>query len=94
MARKCEVCGKGPQMGNSVETRGKAKYLGGVGTKITGITRRKFRPNLQKVRVTLKNGTNKSMQVCTNCLRSGAVTKRVRVAPFRLPTVESKATSK
>ncbi len=36
MARSCEMCGKGPQMGNSVETRGKAKYLGGVGTKITG----------------------------------------------------------
>ena len=35
-------------MGNRVETRGKAKYLGGVGTKITGITRRKFVPNLQK----------------------------------------------
>ncbi len=32
--------------------RGKPKYLGGVGTKITGITRRKFRPNLQRVRVT------------------------------------------
>jgi len=94
MARSCEVCGKGPEMGNSVETRGKAKYLGGVGTKITGITRRKFKPNLQKVRVTLSNGTNKSMQVCTRCLRSGAVTKRVRVAPFRLPSGESKATSK
>ncbi|MDB4458868.1 50S ribosomal protein L28, partial [bacterium] len=49
MARVCEICGKGPQMGNRVETRGKAKYLGGVGTKKTGITRRQFRPNLQKV---------------------------------------------
>ena len=51
MARMCEVCGKKPSKGNSVETRGKAKYLGGVGTKITGITRRQFRPNLQKVKV-------------------------------------------
>ncbi|MFT5525713.1 MAG: hypothetical protein ACI9HK_003683, partial [Pirellulaceae bacterium] len=39
MARECQICGKGAQIGNSVETRGKAKYLGGVGTKITGITR-------------------------------------------------------
>ena len=46
MARQCEACGKKVQMGNRVETRGKAKYLGGVGTKITGITRRKFIPNL------------------------------------------------
>ncbi|REJ65065.1 MAG: 50S ribosomal protein L28 [Planctomycetota bacterium] len=91
MARACEVCGKGPEMGNSVETRGKAKYLGGVGTKITGITRRKFKPNLQKVRVTLPGGTNKTMRVCTQCLRSGAVTKRVHVAPFRLPGGGEKA---
>ena len=52
MARVCEVCGKGPQMGNQVTTRGKAKYLGGVGTKVTGINRRQFKPNLQRVRVT------------------------------------------
>ena len=46
MARQCDVCGKGAQMGNSVAIRGKKKYLGGVGTKITGITRRKFKPQL------------------------------------------------
>ncbi|MDH3717836.1 MAG: 50S ribosomal protein L28 [Planctomycetota bacterium] len=85
MARVCEVCGKGAQMGNRVQTRGKAKYLGGVGTKITGITRRKFKPNLQKVHVTTSQGTNKSMRVCTQCLRSGAVTKRVKARPFQLP---------
>ena len=34
MARMCEVCGKKAAMGNSVAHRGKAKYLGGVGTKI------------------------------------------------------------
>lgn len=90
MARVCEVCGKGPQMGNSVETRGKAKYLGGVGTKITGITRRQFRPNLQKIKVTIGRGTNKSMRVCTQCIRSGTVQKAIRQAPFRLPVAEKK----
>lgn len=84
MARVCEVCGKRSQMGNSVETRGKAKYLGGVGTKITGITRRKFKPNLQRVRITTANGGAKSVRVCTQCIRSGAVTKRVRQRPFQL----------
>ena len=68
MARVCEVCGKGPQMGNSVETRGKAKYMGGVGTKKTGITRRQFRPNLQRVNVALPQGGNKHMKVCVQCL--------------------------
>ena len=86
MARACEVCGKGPQVGNQVQTRGKAKYLGGVGTKLTGITRRKFKPNLQRVHVTTAGGTNKTVRVCTQCIRSGAVTKTVRRAPFRLPT--------
>jgi large subunit ribosomal protein L28 len=72
-------------MGNSVSHRGKAKYLGGVGTKVTGITRRKFRPNLQRVRVTTAEGAHKTMRVCAQCIRSGAVTKRVRSAPFNLP---------
>lgn len=82
MARQCEACGKKVQMGNRVETRGKAKYLGGVGTKITGITRRKFVPNLQKVHVTLPNGQNTSMRVCTQCIRSGVVRKTVKTKPF------------
>ncbi len=88
MARVCEVCGKGTQVGNSVETRGKAKYLGGVGTKVTGITRRQFKPNLQRVKVTTSNGTNKTVRVCTQCLRSGAVQRVVRQRPFNLPTTE------
>lgn len=85
MGQACEVCGKKPSMGNSVAHRGKAKYLGGVGTKITGISRRQFKPNLQKVRVTTANGTHKSMRVCTQCIRSGAITKRIHNIPFRLP---------
>jgi large subunit ribosomal protein L28 len=85
MARVCEVCGKSTQVGNSVELRGKAKYLGGVGTKVTGITRRKFKPNLQRVKVTTPNGTNKTMKICVACLRSGAIKKAVRAKPFAVP---------
>ncbi|MEO1496639.1 MAG: 50S ribosomal protein L28 [Planctomycetota bacterium] len=91
MARVCELCGKGPQMGNQVTTRGKKKYLGGVGTKITGITRRQFKPNLQKVRVSAEGGTTRKLLVCTQCIRSGAVVKRVRNAPFHLPTAKAGA---
>ena len=91
MAKQCEVCGKGPQLGNQVTIRGKQKYLGGVGTKVTGISRRKFKPNLQRVHVTTSSGTNKSMNVCVQCLRSGAVTKTVRLAPFRVPAAAAKA---
>jgi large subunit ribosomal protein L28 len=90
MARQCESCGKGPQMGNTVRTRGKQKYLGGVGTKVTGIARRKFRPNLQRVKVSMPNGAHKAVLVCTKCIRSGAVTKIVRSAPFKVPTAPAK----
>ena len=72
-------------MGNSVAHRGKAKHLGGVGTKITGISRRQFKPNLQRVKITTANGTNKTANVCTQCIRSGAITKAIRNAPFKLP---------
>lgn len=84
MARSCQMCGKSPQVGNRVTLRGKAKYLGGVGTKVTGISRRQFKPNLQRLKVTVK-GTNKTMLVCTQCIKSGRVTKAVRRAPFKLP---------
>ena len=88
MARVCEICGKKPQMGNSVETRGKAKYLGGVGTKITGITRRKFKPNLQRIRINTPDGGVKRVKVCTQCMRSGAVTRAIRQKPFKLPAAK------
>jgi large subunit ribosomal protein L28 len=85
MPQQCEVCGKKPALGNQVTHRGKAKYLGGVGTKVTGISRRKFRPNLQRVHVSTPNGTAKNMRVCAQCIRSGAVIKRVHRKPFVLP---------
>lgn len=85
MARQCDVCGKGPQVGNSVTIRGKRKYLGGVGTKITGITPRQFKPNLQRIRVTTPNGTHKTVLACAQCIRSGTVTKIVRQPPFKVP---------
>jgi large subunit ribosomal protein L28 len=93
MARICEICGKSAQLGNRIETRGKAKYLGGVGTKITGITRRKFKPNLQRVKITTPSGGAKTVRVCTQCIRSGVIRKKVRQAPFRLP-VEAKGGTK
>ena len=88
---QCEYCDKKPAMGNQIEHRGKAKYLGGVGTKVTGIGRRKFKPNLQRVKVSTPNGTHKAVLVCTQCLRSGAVTKVVRAAPFKVPHAPAKA---
>jgi large subunit ribosomal protein L28 len=72
-------------------TRGKAKYLGGFGTKVTGLTRRTFQPNLQRVKITTANGTNKTVRICTQCVRSGAVQKRVHNAPFQMAESKDKA---
>jgi large subunit ribosomal protein L28 len=91
MARQCGVCGKSAQVGNRVTTRGKQKYLGGVGTKVTGISRRTFKPNLQRVNVSTANGSHKAMLVCTQCIRSGGITKIVRAAPFKVPHDPTKA---
>ena len=88
MPRVCKFTGKKTSNGRTYTHRGKAKYLGGVGTKITGITKRKFKPNLQRLRVTLGNGTNSTLLVCTKCIKGGKVTKLVRQKPFRLPKVE------
>jgi large subunit ribosomal protein L28 len=76
MPKQCEICGKKATFGNTIARRGRAKYLGGVGIKTTGITRRKFNPNLKKIRVTTADGTARRMVLCTKCLRNGGITKR------------------
>jgi large subunit ribosomal protein L28 len=86
MGMQCDVCGKKPAVGNQITWRGKAKYLGGVGKKITGISRRKFKPNLQKIKVVLPNGQVKRLRVAASAIRSGLVTRPVKRKPFQLPT--------
>ncbi|HMC12085.1 MAG TPA: 50S ribosomal protein L28 [Pirellulaceae bacterium] len=88
---QCEYCDKKPSMGNQIEHRGKAKYLGGVGTKVTGITRREFKPNLQRVKITTPTGTTRYARVCTRCLKKGVVRKAIQQAPFKLPVSVRKA---
>src|SRR3954466_14303754 len=77
MARQCGVWGKSGQIGNRVTTRGKKKYLGGVGTKITGISRRTFKPNLQRIHVWLPNGETRYVRVATSVIRTGMLTLEV-----------------
>jgi len=77
MPYECHFTGKKTTFGNQITHRGKAKYLGGVGTKITGITARKFKPNIQKVRA-LVNGRIVRIKVSTKAIRNGMVVKPVR----------------
>src|SRR5438309_11475527 len=88
---QCEYCEKKPSMGNQIEHRGKAKYLGGVGTKVTGISRREFKPNLQRVKISTPNGTTRYARVCTRCLKKGVIRKAIQQAPFKLPVSAQRA---
>jgi large subunit ribosomal protein L28 len=85
MAKTCEFTGRSHAYGNQKTYRGKAKYLGGVGKKITGITRRKFKANLQKVNCVIDGETVK-VWVSASAIRSGLVVKPVKRQPFSQPT--------
>lgn len=60
--------------GYTYARRGKARREGGAGRKITGVTHRRFMPNLQPARV-LCDGHVKRIRVCTKCLKKGRVTR-------------------
>ena len=75
MSRVREICGKGPSVGNVVVRRGSPKYKGGIGLHTTGITKRRFLPNLQTVRAADDKGNVRRMSVCTRCIKSGKVKK-------------------
>jgi large subunit ribosomal protein L28 len=61
MARKCELCGKGPLSGNRI-------------SHAHNKTRMRQLPNLQSIRVK-ENGRSKTVRVCTQCIKSGRVAK-------------------
>ena len=67
MSKECAFCGKTPQVGNLV-SHSNIK------------TKRRFNPNLQRVRHQFPNGTVQTVSVCTRCLRSGNVQ---RALPFK-----------
>lgn len=75
MARICAITGKRPTKGSSINRKGQSKKSGGIGTHVTSITPRKFRPNLQRIRVKLPNGGTKRMLVSVKALKAGLVQK-------------------
>jgi len=61
MSKICEICGKKPMFGNNV-------------SHANNRTRRRWNPNLQRVKVNL-NGTIKRIKVCTDCIKSDKIVK-------------------
>ncbi|MGK7311438.1 MAG: 50S ribosomal protein L28 [Candidatus Longimicrobiales bacterium M2_2A_002] len=62
MARKCYVCGKGPRYGNNVSHSNNK-------------TRRRWLPNLQRVRILDENDEKIRVRVCTRCISAGKIRK-------------------
>ena len=62
MSRVCNVTGKKPMFGNNV-------------SHAHNKTRRRWLPNLKRVRMIASNGSAVRARVCTRCIRSGAVVK-------------------
>jgi len=61
MAMRCKICGKGPSFGNVISHANNTR-------------RRRWNPNLQRVRAVV-DGVRMQIRVCTSCIRSGRVTK-------------------
>jgi large subunit ribosomal protein L28 len=80
MARVCEICNKRTESGGSIARRGLPKKQGGVGLNITGRSKRKFKPNIQRVRA-LINGETRRVKVCTRCIKSGRIVKPAQRQP-------------
>jgi len=74
MPRVCYICGKKTVAGRSIKRRGLAKKYGGVGRRITGISKRRFLPNLQAVKAVI-NGKTKRIRVCTRCIKADKILK-------------------
>jgi large subunit ribosomal protein L28 len=65
MAQRCDICGKGPMTGSNI-------------SHAHNVTKRRWIPNLQRVRAMVDNRPT-YIRVCTRCLRSGKVVKAPRV---------------
>lgn len=74
MSRVCERCGKGGRAGSTIVRHGLAKARGGIGMHTTGISKRRFLPNLHRVRV-IENGGVTRKTLCAACIKSGKVAK-------------------
>ena len=75
MARICAITGKRPSKGSIINRKGQSKKSGGIGTHTTSKTKRKFRPNLQKIRVVMPNGGTKRVWVAVKAIKAGLVQK-------------------
>ena len=74
MARICELTDKAPMKRSIIWRSGKSKKSSGIGTHVTAITKRRFFPNLQRVKAVV-DGEVRYIRVTANAIKKGLVTK-------------------
>ena len=74
MARICELTGKRPIKGRRITRSGKAKKKGGIGMHVTATTKRRFFPNLQRVKAVI-DGEVKYVRVTARAIKKGLIVK-------------------
>lgn len=74
MTRHCELTGVGPIKGHHIWRSGKAKKKGGIGTHVTATTKRRFLPNLQRVKAVI-DGEVRYVRVSAKAIKKGLVVK-------------------
>lgn len=75
MSRICSVTGKRRVSGSRIHRKGLTKKSGGIGTHISKVVKRTFKPNVQRVRVRMPGGQVKRVWVSAKALKAGLVTK-------------------
>ncbi|MEM7229852.1 MAG: 50S ribosomal protein L28 [Planctomycetota bacterium] len=77
MPRVCQITGARTTKGNSIRYRGKPKYQGGIGLKMTACSRRDFKPNIQTVNAVV-DGSPQKIKVTAKCIKKGLIVKPLK----------------
>lgn len=75
MSKICAITGKRPSTGGKIIYKGVSKKAGGIGLQLVKNNKRKFRPNLQRVRVKLASGQVKRLWVSAKAIKAGKIQK-------------------
>ncbi|MCB9887737.1 MAG: 50S ribosomal protein L28 [Planctomycetes bacterium] len=89
MSRVCAVTGRRTRVGHKVKRRGLAKKDGGVGRRVTGRSKRTFKPNLQPVRILTPEGQVQTLKVSTKVIKKGVITLQKNGKAVSFPLVKA-----
>ncbi len=89
MSRVCQSTGKRTTVGGTITRRGLPKKVGGIGLNTTGHSKRTFKPNVQKIRVVMPDGSVERLRVCTKVIKTGMIELERGGKKMRFPLVKA-----